>query len=98
MPRLKQLEGKYAEEDFRREVRIRQGYYDLMSQQALAEYAGLPRTTLAKRLSAPEGMTVEELRKLVTAIKPDPLIILGLLGYAQKDIKKMKEAGTPAGG
>ena len=93
MPRLRQLEGKYAEEDFRREIRIRQGYYDLMSQQALAEHAGLPRTTLAKRMAAPAGMTVEELRKLVVAIEPDPAIVLGLLGYKKAAIKKLMDAG-----
>lgn len=93
MPKLRQLEGKYAEDDFRREIRIRQGYYDLMSQQALAEYAGLPRTTLAKRLSDPDGMTVEELRKLVNAIKPDPAIVLGLLGYGKKEIRQMQGVG-----
>ena len=93
MPRISPLKGVYAEEDFRKEIRIRQGHYDLMSKQALAEHTGMPRTTLAKRLADPSGMTVEELRKLVNAIRPDPAVVLILLGYEKKDIKKMREAG-----
>ena len=89
MPRIKQKAEAYAEEDFRREVRSRQGYYDLMSQQALAEKADIPRPTLRKRLLEPEGMTVAELRKLVRTLKPDPKILLLLIGYSAKDVRSM---------
>lgn len=89
MPRIRQYEQKYAEDDFRKEVRIRQGYYDLMSQNALAEAVGIPRPTLRKRLLEPGGMSVEELRKLVKTVKPAPEIILKLLGYTGKDIKAL---------
>ena len=90
MPRIKQKAEAYAEEDFRREVRSRQGYYDLMSQQAQAEQADIPRPTLRKRLLEPEGMTVAEMRKLVQTLKPDPKVLLLLLGYTAKDIRSMK--------
>lgn len=93
MPRIKQYEEKYAENDFRTEMRVRQGYYDLMSQHALAEAVGIPRPTLRKRLLDPGSMSVEELRKLVRAVKPDAGVVLKLLGYTSKDIKKL--GGTP---
>ena len=90
MPRIRQKEQQYADEDFRKEVRIRQGAYDLMSQQALADASGIPRPTLRKRMLEPETMTVEEFRKLVGAIRPDPGTVLRLLGYSSKDIRKFK--------
>ena len=62
MPRIKQNEEKYAAEDFRKEVRIKQGERDLMSVTALAEEADIPRTTLTKRLSDPMSMTFGEFR------------------------------------
>lgn len=96
MPRIKQKAEQYADEDFRREVRTRQGYYDLMSQQALAEQADIPRPTLRKRLLEPESMTVGELRKLVKTIKPDPKVLLLLIGYTTKDLRNAaveREAG-----
>ena len=90
MPRIRQNAERYADEDFRREVKCRQGYYDLMSMQALADATGIPRTTLTKRMSAPESMTVAEIRKIVASIHPDPSIILALFGYKVKEINRFK--------
>lgn len=92
MPRIRQKEMEYAEGDFRAEVRVRQGYCDLMSQQALADAAGIPRPTLRKRLLEPQTMTVEELRKLVGTLCPDPVAVLRLLGYNTKDIRRFLKA------
>ncbi len=97
MPRIYQKAEQYAEEDFRKEVRICQGRYDLMSQQALAEAVDMPRPTLRKRLLEPAGMTVGELRKLVKTIKPDPKILLLLIGYTPKDLRKAEKEETADG-
>ena len=91
MPRIKQNEEKYAVEDFRKEVRIRQGERDLMSVTALAEEAGMPRTTLTKRLSDPMGMTFGEFRKLNRAARLDPAAVLPLLGYTAKEIRMFRD-------
>lgn len=91
MPRIKQNEEKYAAEDFRKEVRIRQGENDLMSKSALAEEMDMPRTTLTKRLSDPMGMTFGEFKKLNSTLHPDPAVVLALLGYSAKEIRKFKE-------
>ena len=92
MGRAKKTPDMAAGDNFRREVRMRQGYYDLMTQMALSEQIGIPQSTLSKRLAQPENFTVEELRRLVGGIKPDPFVMLGLLGYEAKDIRKAKEA------
>lgn len=91
MPKLLVYAKVYAEEHFRTEVRKQQGVLDLMSMQALADAVGIPRQTLCKRMAAPESMTVAELRKLVDKAKLDPAVILELLGYTSKDIRKMRE-------
>lgn len=89
MGKIRGKEQQYAEDAFRREVRSRQGYYDLMSQQALADAADIPRPTLRKRLLEPAGMSVDELRRLVKVIKPAPAVVLSLLGYTSKDLKAL---------
>ena len=89
MARIRQYADRYAAEDFRKEMRIRQGEQDLMSKAALAEAADLPRTTVTKRLAEPETMTFGEFRKLNEAVHPDPVAVLPLLGYTMKDIKKL---------
>lgn len=96
MPRIKQYEEKYAAEDFRKEVRIKQGEHDLMSKAALAEVVGIPRTTLTKRLSDPMGMTFGEFKKINKAIHPDPAAALALLGYSAKEIRLFRERGAQA--
>lgn len=91
MPRIKQNVEKYAAEDFRKEVRIKQGERDLMSITALAEEADIPRTTLTKRLSDPMGMTFGEFRKLNRAARLDPAAVLPLLGYTAKEIRIFRD-------
>lgn len=90
-----------ADEKFRREVRIRQGYYDLMSLRELGESSGIPASTLCKRLANPENFTVEELRKLIGTVEPDPLILLATIGYSDKAIARLKRSlskETPVAG
>lgn len=89
MARIRQYAEKYAVEDFRKEMRIRQGEHDLMSTSALAEAADIPRTTVVKRLADPSTMTFGEFRKLNEAVHPDPMAVLPVLGYTVKDLKKL---------
>lgn len=93
MPRIKQCEDRYVAEDFRKEVRTRQGEQDLMSKSALAEEIGMPRTTLTKRLDDPMGMTFGEYKKLNKRIHPDPGVVLALLGYSGKEIRAFQKCG-----
>lgn len=81
-----------AENEFRREVRVRQAYYDLTSQSALGEDCGIPQSTLSKRFSKPENLTVAELRKLNSSLHLDPGAVLGLLGFSKKEIRKYRES------
>ncbi len=94
MPRIKQYADKYAAEDFRKEVRIRQGERDLMSKCALAEAMDIPRTTLQKRLADPMGMTFGEFKKLNQTVHPDPGVVLALLGYTGKEISKFRKESS----
>lgn len=91
MPRIHQNADKYAAEDFRKEIRVRQGENDLMSKSALAEEVDIPRTTLLKRLLDPMTMSFGEFKKLNEALHPDPGVVLMLLGYSAKEIKRFRE-------
>lgn len=94
MPRIKQYGEKYAAEDFRKEVRMRQGESDLMSKSALAEAAGIARTTMLKRLDDPMTMTFGEYKRINEAIHPDPGVALTLLGYSAKEIREFRKAAV----
>ena len=91
MPRIHQYDDRYAVEDFQREIRCRQGYYDLMTIQAVADVVGIPRSTLHTKLRDPKTLGVEDLRKLIPVLHPDPKVVLALLGYNQKEINKFSK-------
>ena len=88
MPRIRQKAIQYTEEDFREEIRRRQGACDVMTVRALARLIDMPHTTLGYKLRDPNLLTVEDLRKLVGALKPDPKTMLLLMGYSASEIKK----------
>ena len=94
MPRIYQNADKYAVADFQQEIRKQQGRYNLMSARSLAGAVGIPHTTLTPKLHEPSKLTVADLQKLVPAIHPDPVILLGLLGYSRQEIKRFKEENT----
>lgn len=87
MSRPRKAPEEHADDKFRREIRVKQGYYDLMTQTELAASCDIPQPTLSKHLAKPEYFTVAELRKIIGAIAPDPLVVLSLLGYSTKDIR-----------
>ena len=91
MPRIRQNEEQYAAEDFRKEVRSRQGYYGLMSVRSLAAEMQMSHTTLNPKINDPMKLGVLDLRKLIRTIHPDIGVVLSLLGYSRQEIKKFKE-------
>ena len=91
MPRIRQNAEQYAREDFQKEIRISQARYGLMSQRALCQETGIPASTFCKLMQEPERFTIENLKKVVDVIHPDPMAILALLGYKRKDVKGLEE-------
>lgn len=91
MPRIRQNAEQYQKEDFIRAVQMGQAQTGLMHKNALADAAGMARSTLYERLDKPELLRVSELRGLIATIPIDPGAMLRFLGYPAKDIKKFKE-------
>lgn len=90
MPRIRQYAENYAAEDFRREMRSRMGYHDL-SQSDLAGKTPMSQSTISNRLRDPDDLTVGELRSLNKTLGLDVSVVLALLGYSKKEIKKAIE-------
>lgn len=88
MPRIRQYAAEYARNDFQRAIRRAQAEADLIRKNKLAEAAGIPYSTLWKRLEHPETMTLEQLRLLISVLPIPTEAVLAFLGYAQRDIKK----------
>lgn len=90
MPRIRQYEDKYMNEDFVREVRARTGYFN-MKQYDLAEAIGICQGSVSNYLRDPERIGIKELRSLVKVLKLSPETVLRFLGYSTKEINTWKE-------
>lgn len=94
MPRIRQYAVQYSEEDFRKEVfkKMAERYEDI-SIRALARESGISPSTLNHRIRHDiSNLDVSELRQIVPILKPDPAVILKLLGYTGDDIRKFKNS------
>lgn len=91
MPRIHQLQDKYAAEDFLREIRAGQGAANLMNGRALSDACGIPYQTLMRRIRHPEDFTLGEIKKLVKAVHIHPLVLLSFVGYSKRDFKQFAE-------
>lgn len=79
MPRVALAAAKYAEEDFRREIRVKMAYCGI-SQAELAKKAGIDPSTLSRRLKDPRRITLGELEGLHRVLRLDLAAILPLIG------------------
>ena len=93
MPRVRQKAQEYAVADFQKEIRRQQGEYGLMSARSLATAANIPVTTFHDKMKDPMRFTVSDLQKLVETIRPNPMAVLGLLGYSAKDLRRCAGQG-----
>lgn len=87
MPRIRQYTEKYSNEDFLREIRSKQGYYNLRTQEELGNAMGLPKSTMRKRLIKPESLTIQDLRSMIRVLNLSPVAVLKFLGWSDKAIK-----------
>lgn len=93
MPRIKQLYPKYANEDFIKEIRKKMIDYGYKSIKELALKMQVAPRTLYRRVENPDHFTVDDFRRIVPLLYPDPGVVLSLLGYTKQDIKRFKESG-----
>ena len=89
MPRIRQKENEYRNEDFRREVLSRLAYLGL-NQTDLAEHMGISNPMMSKLLHFPDKISVARLRKIISYLQLEPSVVLRLCGYDSKTVKEYK--------
>lgn len=96
MPRIRQYAERYAVEDFWKEIDRRCPDAGVQSNNnaALARAVGTADVTIGVYKQDPGKMQLKTLSRFVAALKPDPGVILRLLGYSEKEIRAFaREAG-----
>lgn len=93
MPRLKIYNAVYDESDFRKEMFTKMALrYDEVSVRKLAEEAGVSQSTLNQKLRhCAKNLDVHELRLIIPILRPDPAVVLRLIGYTSQDITRFKK-------
>ena len=93
MPRIRQLERQYAENDFRKEIfRCMVERYEKVSVRKLAEEAQISQSSLNGHLRHDIiNLDVGCLQLIIPILKPDPGVVLRLLGYSSQDITRFKK-------
>lgn len=92
MPRIRQNQTIYAENDFRKELYRRMtDRYSTVSIRALARETNISQSSLNNQLRHNiVNLDVGVLQKIVPLLKPDPAAVLKLLGYTGEDIRRFK--------
>lgn len=74
--------------EFLAEINAQCWRYGYKTQESLGNAIGVSQVTAGKYLRDPENMAFSTLRKLIKAVKPDPILLLKAVGYTTGDIKK----------
>lgn len=89
MPRLRQNAEKDAMKDFLDEVNAQCGRFGYKTQESLGSVLGICQGTAGNYLKHPETIRLGVLRSMVKVLRPDPAVMLRMLGYSNQDIKNM---------
>lgn len=87
MPRIRQYDNRYRNEDFIKAVK-KQLITMNMEQKDLAEMIGVCEATVTQMLRHPEKTPVERLRKTIEVLSLEPETVLLFCGFKEKDIKR----------
>lgn len=88
MPRIKAKADVYAREDFSKELRKNMIDQNIDSVKELADMIGMETRTMYRRMVNVDQLKISELAALKTALSPDPVVLLRVLGYTSKEIKE----------
>lgn len=92
MPQIKAYEEKYAREAFWKEVDGKAAQQNLKSNAAIGTAIGITGQCVGKYRRDTFGrMQLKTMQSIVKVLKPDPAVLLRMLGYSKKDIEKMAE-------
>lgn len=91
MAKLEHVAEQDSIQAFVSEVNAQCWRYGYKTQESLGNAIGVSQVTAGKYLRDPARMAFSTLRKLVKAIKPDPVLLLKAVGYTAADIKNLQK-------
>lgn len=90
MAKFEHIAEQDSVNEFLAEVNAQCWRYGYKTQESLGNAIGVSQVTAGVYLRDPRNMAFSTLRKLVKAIKPDPIVLLKAVGYTTADIRKLR--------
>lgn len=94
MPRIRQNEAQYLIKDFWAELDGQSGRQGLRSNAALGAAIGMSGQMIGRYRKDPGPMKLETIQKFIKLLNPNIRIILKMLGYTEKQIRKFAKEVT----
>lgn len=87
MPRIRQYEDKYIQEDLLKEIGSRCVWAGFKTNEELGNALGVTGASIGNYKRDPGKIQLKTMQRMVTALKLDPGVVLRFLGYSNRDIK-----------
>lgn len=94
MAKLEHVAERDSVQAFVAEVNAQCWRYGYKTQESFGNAIGVSQVTAGTYLRDPRNMAFSTLRKLVKAVKPDPILLLMAVGYTANDIKKITKGNV----
>ena len=88
-----ELAAEKARKDFQMEVKIQRVKLD-MSQRELGAAVGISAPLMSELLADPDKLSIARLRSIIRTLNLDPVTIMRLLGFAEKDLRSLESSGS----
>lgn len=89
MPRIRQYAERDAMKDFLGEINAQRSRFGCNTFQEFGKVLGVCPKSAWNYLQDPDSIRIGTMRKIVKALKPNPIYVLLAIGYSKNDIKKM---------
>lgn len=87
MPRIRQYEEKYAQDDFLKEIGSRCVWAGFQTNEDLGKAIGVSAASAGNYKRDPGRIRLDTMQLMVKKLKLDPGIVLRFLGYSNNDIR-----------
>lgn len=87
MPRIKQYDRKYANEDLNKAMKIAMVEIGMDNIKQLAAAIEVPYSSTYTRFVEPERFTMGQMRRVVQALRLSPGAVLSFLGYGKDELR-----------
>lgn len=94
MPRIRQLNDKYRQNDFLDELAAQCARKGYATCRELGQAVDMSASSICGYRREPGKIRLETMQNLVAVLKPDIAVVLRFLGYSEKEIRRFADLNS----